>query len=275
MALDVAEHLVGARQLLAKLSLAEAARGHGLEYSRGLAEVGLGLARLAELGQHLAEGLVASRQVSSRVDVVRVGLHEALADLQRLAIALRRTLRVTQVGCVGIPLNVAHLQVGLDQLLLEAAVAAGLLRQLAEVLERPLDQQMAGRSGSRQILDRPIELEQERCRQPANVVELPLGLRPLRAGHACLPGGCKNSRDEQNHDQRRRRRSRPVPADELPRPIVPGVPMRRRTDTGRQLPSARCTEGCTQMRSCRRYWGRRWDRCQTAAGRWLLPVGND
>ena len=103
-----------------------------------------------------------------------------LGDHHRAPVAAQRAGGVADVGRRRVALHVAHAHERARQLLLQADVAGGLPGQAFQVLDRLLHDQLARRRRARHVVDRVVDLEHERARELADVVEAALGARPAR-----------------------------------------------------------------------------------------------
>ena len=123
----------------------------------------------------------------------------------------RRTTHLRRLTCApamspsmaaprpGLPCRSAEPMVSVRQIPLQRRIVARLPREAVEVGQALLDEQPARRRGAGQILDRVVELEEERVRELSHVVET-----PLRPGL----GGPRAARLPQRSSRPRRRARR-------------------------------------------------------------------
>ncbi len=212
-------HRLRQRQL--QRGVARRARQLALVAAPGLGEIAGGLVELVRLTVDVAEDAEVLGQ--GALDAGLVGGGAAQADLPRLQVAADRRVVLDQVRVGRVALQVADLLVGRGQLQLQRAIAGRFPRQAVEVFDPAPHQQIAGAGRAGQLLDARAELEEQRVREPADVLEAPRRAIALLAGDRALPQRDAEAADHGAHRQRGGDDRAGVAADELGAAIAPGL----------------------------------------------------
>jgi len=170
-------------------------------------------------------------QPHARVEVGGLAGEHLAADGDGLVVAGARPLRVAQVGHVGVAEDVSDAVVAVGQLHLQRGVALGVGAQPVQVGEPLLDDRPACGRGAGEVLDLPVDVDDEGPRQLPDVGEAPVGSGALQLGDAGLAARSHDAHHQAGRHQTRRRNGGPVPAHELPETVARSVGARQDRQT--------------------------------------------
>src|SRR5262249_52305412 len=132
-----------------------------------------GSLRIGEAAQGLLVPLVRGDQLS--------GNRNRLPDAGQSAGSIAKVL------LIAVALNISQPGVGIDEVELRLAVAAGLFRHAVQMLEHASDEQFLGPGRSGKLLDGLIQFGEETGAELAKVGGALLGLLALKVGDTRLP----------------------------------------------------------------------------------------
>src|ERR1044072_486706 len=124
------------------------------------------------LFQNVTHGAIAAPQLHAGIN----GLDRVFnfpADTESLAITVKGAVEVTEVRGIGVALDVPNFLVSARQIPLQLRIVGRFASEAIQIFQGATDNQTPRRRGALQILYRIMNLEHQRVRQTANVVEPP------------------------------------------------------------------------------------------------------
>ncbi len=136
---------------------------------------------------HLADTVVNPGEVRLHGAIVRIAANQLFLDIQSLGVAHERFRGTPQVGASRQAEHIPDALIRHGALALQPVVTLRFGGQSVEVSLRALHQQFPRPCGAGQSLDRIVQFEEHRIRQPAQLLEAPLRPRPLPIRRVHLP----------------------------------------------------------------------------------------
>ena len=134
---------------------------------------------VAHRPEQIAQFCVIGYELSPHFQVLRICRSQRLSNGKRLSVAIGCSARIAQVCLPRLALHVTNLLVRGRHLLPQRSIVLCFCVQAIQILEGAADQQLSGRSRSRQVFDGVVDFEHERVGQLAHIIKAPLRAHPL------------------------------------------------------------------------------------------------